>query len=112
MKESIKENKYEDSGNNSKENLDVKLENNFIQEINNLKFINNKNINNINLSINSNFENKEQIKNKEDKTLQPQNKRVFKIKIPIFFYSIIGCCLLLHWLHFIFSEYVSINNNI
>ena len=47
MKESIKEEKNEELGNNIKENIDVKLENNYIQEINNLKYINKKNINNI-----------------------------------------------------------------
>ena len=59
MKESIKEEKNEELGNNIKENIDVKLENNYIQEINNLKYINKKNINNINIPVNSNTKNKE-----------------------------------------------------
>ena len=64
MKGSIKEEKDEDLGNDSKENIDVKLENKYIQEINNLKYINTKNINNFNLSVNYNIDNKDQIKDK------------------------------------------------
>ena len=110
MKGSIKEEKDEDLGNNSKENIDIKLENKYIQEINNLKYINSKNISNFNLSVNSGINNKTQIKYKEDTNSNLQNKRLFEYKIPIFLYSMIGCSLLLHWFHFIFSEYVRYKN--
>ena len=106
MKGSIKEEKDEDLENNSKENIDVKLENKYIQEINILKYINTKNINNFNLSVNYNIDNKDQIKDKEDTNSNLQNKRIFEYKIQIIFYSMIGSSLLLHWFHFIFSDYV------
>ena len=106
MKGSIKEEKDEDLGNNSKENIDVNLENKYIQEINNLKYINTKNINNFNLSVNYNIDNKDQIKDKEDTNSNLQNKRIFEYKIQIIIYSMIGSSLLLHWFHFIFSDYV------
>ena len=112
MEESIKKEKDEEFTNNSRENIDVKLENKFIQEINNLKFINKKNNDNIHIAINSIVENKDQTKNQEIKSLNRQNKGMFEHKFLIIFYSIVGCCLLLHWFHFIFSEYVRYKNNI